>query len=129
MNTSNNLKKLNKKFKYVVTLLNNMHIEKREEKGKIKYFLSHSYREGTKVHKFRKYLGLNLNKEKLLDCNLCEACMEVCETEGIIVTHENGDFIFTVEPWGQLTAKEIINCASEILSKKLDDFENLIKKD
>jgi Fic family protein len=42
-----------------------MHIEKREEKGKIKYFLSHSYREGTKVHKFRKYLGLNLNKEKL----------------------------------------------------------------
>lgn len=42
-----------------------MHIEKRDEKGKIKYFLAHSYREGKKVHKFRKYLGLNLDDVKL----------------------------------------------------------------
>ena len=42
-----------------------MHIEKREAKGKIKYFLAHSYREGKNVHKFRKYLGQDLNKEKL----------------------------------------------------------------
>ncbi len=42
-----------------------MHIEKRETKGKTKYFLAHSYREGKKVHKFRKYLGQDLNKEKL----------------------------------------------------------------
>lgn len=34
-----------------------MHLEKRKV-GKItKYFLAHSYREGQKVHKFRKYLG------------------------------------------------------------------------
>ncbi|MFT4304983.1 MAG: Fic family protein [Candidatus Woesearchaeota archaeon] len=42
-----------------------MHIEKRKEKSKIKYYLAHSYREGNKVHKFRKYLGLNLDKKKL----------------------------------------------------------------
>ena len=42
-----------------------MHIEKRFTKGKTKYFLSHSYREGKKVHKFRKYLGLDLPEEKL----------------------------------------------------------------
>jgi Fic family protein len=42
-----------------------MHIEKRDEKGKTKYFLAHSYREGKKVHKFRKYLGLNLDEIKL----------------------------------------------------------------
>lgn len=42
-----------------------MHIEKRESKGKIKYYLTHSYREGKKVHKFRKYLGQDLTKEKL----------------------------------------------------------------
>jgi Fic family protein len=42
-----------------------MHIEKRESNGKIKYLLAHSYREGKKVHKFRKYLGQDLNKEKL----------------------------------------------------------------
>ncbi|MCD4666666.1 Fic family protein [archaeon] len=42
-----------------------MHIEKRKSKNKIKYYLAHSYREGSKVHKFRKYLGLDLTKQKL----------------------------------------------------------------
>ena len=42
-----------------------MHIEKRESDKKIKYYLTHSYREKSKVHKFRKYLGLNLTKKKL----------------------------------------------------------------
>jgi Fic family protein len=47
-----------------------MHIEKRKEKNIIKYYLSHSYREGSKVHKFRKYLGQNLTKEKLKERKL-----------------------------------------------------------
>lgn len=42
-----------------------MHIEKRRFGKKIKYFLSHSYREGGKVHKFRKYLGQDLKQEVL----------------------------------------------------------------
>src|SRR3989338_5333281 len=37
-----------------------MHIEKRAFGKRIKYFLAHSYREGVKVHKFRKYLGQDL---------------------------------------------------------------------
>ena len=41
-----------------------MHIEKRKEKG-IKYYLAHSHREGKKIHKFRKYIGKDLTKEKL----------------------------------------------------------------
>jgi len=44
-----------------------MHIEKREEGKRIKYFLAHSYREGSKVHKTRKYLGQDLTKEKLTE--------------------------------------------------------------
>jgi len=43
-----------------------MYIEKRKAGKKIKYFLSHSYREGEKVHKFRKYLGQDL-KQYLLE--------------------------------------------------------------
>lgn len=43
-----------------------MHLEIRTEKKNKKYFLSHSYREGSKVHKFRKYLGQNL-KTALLE--------------------------------------------------------------
>ena len=42
-----------------------MHIEKRNTGKKTKYYLSHSYREGEKVHKFRKYLGANLSASKL----------------------------------------------------------------
>ena len=42
-----------------------MHIEKRKQGKQIKYFLAHSYREGQKVHKFRKYLGHNLKHDLL----------------------------------------------------------------
>ena len=42
-----------------------MHIEKRKSGRNIKYYLVHSYRENDKVEKIRKYLGLNLSKEKL----------------------------------------------------------------
>jgi len=42
-----------------------MHIEKRKQGKKIKYYLAHSYREGLKVHKFRKYLGTDLSLNKL----------------------------------------------------------------
>lgn len=38
-----------------------MHIEKRKFNEKVKYFLAHSYREGSKVYKFRKYLGQDPN--------------------------------------------------------------------
>jgi len=44
-----------------------MHIEKRRIGKGIKYYLAHSYREGEKVHKFRKYLGADLKKEKLVE--------------------------------------------------------------
>ena len=42
-----------------------MHIEKRKSGKSIKYYLAHSYREGPKVHKFRKYMGQDLRKGKL----------------------------------------------------------------
>lgn len=37
-----------------------MHLEIRKSGEKTKYYLAHSYREGSKVHKFRKYLGRDL---------------------------------------------------------------------
>lgn len=44
-----------------------MHIEKRRIGTKTKYYLSHSYREGQKIHKFRKYLGQDLNSRLLAE--------------------------------------------------------------
>lgn len=42
-----------------------MYIEKRKIDGKVKYYLAHSFREGGKVHKIRKYLGADLNPQSL----------------------------------------------------------------
>ena len=42
-----------------------MHIEKRKSGKKIKYYLAHSFREGNKIHKIRKYLGADLSHEIL----------------------------------------------------------------
>jgi Fic family protein len=44
-----------------------MYIEKRNVMGKTKYFLAHSFREGGKIHKIRKLLGIDLPKEILDD--------------------------------------------------------------
>jgi Fic family protein len=42
-----------------------MYIEKRKVRGRALYYLGHSFREGTKVHKIRKYLGANLSLDIL----------------------------------------------------------------
>ncbi len=42
-----------------------MYVEKRKVGKKTKYYLGHSFREGSKVHKARKFLGINLNKTLL----------------------------------------------------------------
>jgi len=42
-----------------------MYVEKRKEGKRIKYYLSHSFREGDKVHKIRKFLGKDINKQQL----------------------------------------------------------------
>ncbi len=58
-------------------------------------------------------------------CTLCKACEEDRTVEA------NGDeskFIFSIESWGQLSAKEILTEAVNAMNSKLDEFEELIKK-
>ena len=42
-----------------------MYVERRKVKGKVKYYLAYSFREDGKIHKIRKYLGINLNSTLL----------------------------------------------------------------
>jgi Fic family protein len=42
-----------------------MYVEKRRAGKKVKYYLAHSFREGGKVHKVRKFLGTDLSKKTL----------------------------------------------------------------
>lgn len=72
---------------------------------------------------------ITLNKDNSLKCHLCEACVDVCKPKGAIKLEKNkNDFIFYVESWGQLSAKEIIEQALESFDEQLDDFVKVLKK-
>lgn len=55
------------KFINVGTYYIYMYVEKRKVKKGIKYYLNHSFREGNKINKIRKYLGRDLNKGLLIE--------------------------------------------------------------
>ena len=60
-------------------------------------------------------------------CTLCKQCEDL--SEGTIeVNGSNKDFILTVEPFGQLTPKEMITKASEIIVSQLKELTTEIEK-
>lgn len=64
---------------------------------------------------------LTINKDNQLNCHLCNACVETAENNSVKVTKSEEEFVFYVEPWGQLTP-------SEILSSATDQFRALLKE-
>lgn len=66
---------------------------------------------------------LELVKEKLHDSLLLEYYANL--DEGITLEYTN-NLIFTVESWGQLSCKEMIETAAEILIEKTEAMEKLI---
>jgi DNA-directed RNA polymerase subunit D len=70
---------------------------------------------------------LVVNKDNLLKCHLCCACTDV-DPEHIKLNESDTDFVFTVESWGQLSPKDIVSAAVEIMKKKCDDVVSLIGK-
>jgi DNA-directed RNA polymerase subunit D len=71
---------------------------------------------------------LAVNKDRLLGCHLCEACMETAEGQGVSVKGDDSTFIFYVEPWGQLSAKQIVSAAADVLGEELAEFEEKLQK-
>ena len=63
---------------------------------------------------------LSLVKEKVYDSNLLEFYSEL--DEGITVEF-NDNFIFTIESWGQLSAKEMLNYSADLLLEKTEQLE------
>lgn len=60
-------------------------------------------------------------------CILCKSCVDASEG-AIEVKGSDKDFIFNIETWGQLTHKEILLKAIEVMDSKIDNFEKLLKK-
>ena len=80
----------------------------------------------------RKVLAMKADKvdvRELLQCNLCMDCVEVCpkKEEGIQVSWEKNDFIMNIESTGALPPARILQEATKILDKQLNEFEEQLK--
>jgi len=69
---------------------------------------------------------LSINKDNLLKCHLCGACTDV-DSQHIKLNESNTDFVFTVESWGQLSPKDIVTTAVDIMQKKCDEVVKLVQ--
>ncbi|MFH1439125.1 MAG: DNA-directed RNA polymerase subunit D [Candidatus Woesearchaeota archaeon] len=65
-------------------------------------------------------------KDGLLRCNLCNACVDLCQKGEIKVEPEPDTFIFTIESWGQLNCKDIIKETMTVFDKSLDELNKQI---
>ncbi|MFH1317211.1 MAG: DNA-directed RNA polymerase subunit D [Candidatus Woesearchaeota archaeon] len=68
---------------------------------------------------------LVVNKDKINDCHLCGACVDI--EPNISINESDKDFVFYVESWGQLSNKDIVVKALELMDEKLDEFDKLLK--
>lgn len=64
---------------------------------------------------------LQINKNKLLSCDLCAACADEVP-EGIKLNEKDDEFIFYIESFGQLKVKDIMITALDMLKKELSIF-------
>jgi len=67
-----------------------------------------------------------INKDNLLKCHLCRACVET--SDAVKLTEKDDEFVFYVESWGQLGCKEIVIEALNIFKEQLQDFEKGVKE-
>ncbi|MCW4044174.1 MAG: DNA-directed RNA polymerase subunit D [Candidatus Bathyarchaeota archaeon] len=65
----------------------------------------------------------------LLACNLCMDCVEACpqEPKGITVAWEKNAFIMNIESTGALPPERVLQQATKILDKQLNEFEEQLK--
>jgi DNA-directed RNA polymerase subunit D len=67
-----------------------------------------------------------VNAKKEFRCHLCGNCLEA--DPKMKLNEKDDEFIFTVEPWGQLSAKEMVEEAMNIFKSKVDEFSKQLKK-
>ncbi|MEM4703401.1 MAG: DNA-directed RNA polymerase subunit D [Candidatus Pacearchaeota archaeon] len=62
-------------------------------------------------------------------CDMCGACTDLCKElkDAITIRPSQEDFVFYVESFGQMTAKEIFLAALEVLNDNLKQLEKVIK--
>ncbi len=73
--------------------------------------------------------GEKVDVRDLLSCTLCMDCVEACpkKEEGIKIEWEKNDFIMNIESTGALPPERILQEATKILGKQLNEFEEQLK--
>ncbi|MFC1768183.1 DNA-directed RNA polymerase subunit D [Nanoarchaeota archaeon] len=69
---------------------------------------------------------VSVSKDHLLDCHLCGACVEA--SNGEITVEPDKEIIFTIEPFGQLDNKKIMQEAIKKFQDMLNDFTKSLKE-
>ncbi|MBW2968711.1 DNA-directed RNA polymerase subunit D [Candidatus Woesearchaeota archaeon] len=70
---------------------------------------------------------IKINKDNQLKCHLCHACIDI--SKGAIQAENNpNEFIFSIEPWGQLSASEIATTAAQMMDESLTELQEQLKK-
>jgi DNA-directed RNA polymerase subunit D len=69
---------------------------------------------------------LTVNKDRVLECDFSIDFSQI--DKNVKVSGSTTDFVFTIESFGQLTPKEIMIHALEILDEQLDEFVEELKK-
>jgi len=62
-----------------------------------------------------------------LACDLCLACVEASKDNGVEVENKKDEFIFTIESWGQLDTKTIVDTAVSEFNSKLKELVKKVK--
>lgn len=70
--------------------------------------------------------SLQLVNDKVEDCILCNACVDL--SNGKIKVEPDKTYRFTIESWGQLDPEEIVAEAIDAYDKQLEEFTELLAK-
>ncbi len=68
-----------------------------------------------------------IDKKLITGNNLVDACDGICP-EVVKIEYNPENFLFSIEPWGQLSPKEIATAAADILLESLNEFDEKLGK-
>jgi DNA-directed RNA polymerase subunit D len=71
--------------------------------------------------------GNKISDKKIIDLGLVDAVDGVCD-DVVKVEHNDKNFIFTIESFGQLPLKEVVKKAMEILKAQAEDLSNSLEQ-
>ena len=67
-----------------------------------------------------------ISADLIIGNNFVDACDGVCD-ELVKIEYNDKNFIFNIEPWGQLTPAEMLSTAAELFNEKLAEFDKKLK--